>query len=119
MDKASVLGEDIRYLKQTNKTVEHVVIVQKNSTWNKFSAELPLEISEASSLVLIQLSSNKIFGHMPEGIGKFKKLTSLTLYKNNLSGVLPDSIGSCVSYKPCWKLYFWCNFNWYGFFAYP
>ncbi|AES92595.1 hypothetical protein MTR_4g131790 [Medicago truncatula] len=56
---------------------------------------------------------------MPEGIGKLKKLTSLTLYKNNLSGVLPDSIGSCVSYKPCWKLYFWCNFNWYGFFAYP
>ncbi|KAJ0700536.1 putative protein kinase RLK-Pelle-LRR-XI-1 family [Helianthus annuus] len=56
-----------------------------------------MEISNASSLVEIRLTSNMFSGEIPVTIGSLNKLSKLLLQDNKFSGVIPESLGSCVS----------------------
>ncbi|KAK9270695.1 hypothetical protein L1049_026277 [Liquidambar formosana] len=64
---------------------------------NRLSGKLPSEISQASSLVSIDLSNNQFSGEIPTTIGELEKLSSLYLQNNLFSGPLPETIGSCES----------------------
>ncbi|KAJ0521595.1 putative protein kinase RLK-Pelle-LRR-XI-1 family [Helianthus annuus] len=56
-----------------------------------------MEISNASSLVEIRLTSNMFSGEIPVTIGSLNKLSKLLLQDNKFSGAIPESLGSCVS----------------------
>ncbi|TYI29065.1 hypothetical protein ES332_A05G289800v1 [Gossypium tomentosum] len=64
-------------------------------TYNQFEGELPEEISEATSLEIIERCCNQFSGKIPHGIGELKRLSSLELQYNRLSGSIPESLSSC------------------------
>ncbi|CAN6177845.1 unnamed protein product [Urochloa humidicola] len=59
---------------------------------NNLSGELPSNVT-ATSLVELDVSTNRLTGVIPEALGDLKNLTFLGLYQNRLTGVIPPSIG--------------------------
>ncbi|CAN6216581.1 unnamed protein product, partial [Urochloa humidicola] len=59
---------------------------------NNLSGELPSNVT-ATSLVELDVSTNRLTGVIPEALGDLKNLTFLGLYQNRLTGVIPASIG--------------------------
>ncbi|KQJ88157.1 hypothetical protein BRADI_4g16068v3 [Brachypodium distachyon] len=61
---------------------------------NKFEGVLPISLSNLStSLVHLELKSNRIKGSIPEGIGNLVNLQRLVLMQNSFTGTLPSSLG--------------------------
>ncbi|KAJ9540410.1 hypothetical protein OSB04_026916 [Centaurea solstitialis] len=59
---------------------------------NKFSGELPYEITNLHGLVLLNLSINKLHGEVPKDMGRLESLDSLDLSQNVFSGNIPSSL---------------------------
>ncbi|KAJ3669798.1 hypothetical protein LUZ60_010122 [Juncus effusus] len=58
---------------------------------NKISEGLTREIGEkCESLIILNLSKNKISGQIPQNIGKLKNLKYLSLAQNNFTGTIPQ-----------------------------
>ncbi|KAJ1290391.1 hypothetical protein BS78_02G239600 [Paspalum vaginatum] len=62
-------------------------------SYNQFSGEIPVWISEKmQTLLLLRLRSNMFSGHIPRELGTSKQLQFLDLAYNNLSGSTPHSL---------------------------
>ncbi|XP_021972013.1 receptor-like protein EIX2 [Helianthus annuus] len=59
---------------------------------NKFSGQIPSELTTLHKLKSLNLSRNQLTGEIPNKIGDMKSLESLDLSVNNLSGELPMSL---------------------------
>ncbi|KAJ0909661.1 putative non-specific serine/threonine protein kinase [Helianthus annuus] len=59
---------------------------------NKFSGQIPSELTTLHKLKSLNLSRNQLTGDIPNKIGDMKSLESLDLSVNNLSGELPMSL---------------------------
>ncbi|KAJ0909748.1 putative non-specific serine/threonine protein kinase [Helianthus annuus] len=59
---------------------------------NKFSGQIPSELTTLHKLKSLNLSRNQLTGEIPNKIGDMKSLESLDLLVNNLSGELPMSL---------------------------
>ncbi|KAJ0558771.1 putative leucine-rich repeat domain superfamily [Helianthus annuus] len=59
---------------------------------NKFSGQIPSELTTLHKLNSLNLSRNQLTGEIPNKIGDMKSLESLDLSVNNLSGELPMSL---------------------------
>jgi Leucine-rich repeat (LRR) protein len=57
------------------------------------SGGLPTEISDLSSLRMLNLSMNQLTGPLPTEVGDMSTLTKLHLYTNSLTGSIPSSLG--------------------------
>ncbi|XP_058739178.1 receptor-like protein 9DC3 [Vicia villosa] len=59
---------------------------------NKISGEIPKVIGELKGLVLLNLSNNNLVGSIPSSLGKLSNLEALDLSLNNLSGKIPQQL---------------------------
>ncbi|KAL7161054.1 hypothetical protein ACSBR2_041661 [Camellia fascicularis] len=64
---------------------------------NKLWGEIPVEITNLSSLGALNLSRNELTGKIPENIGRLQQLEALDLSWNHLSGPIPPSMASITS----------------------
>ena len=55
------------------------------------TGQIPSEIGQLSSLVLLDLADNKLIGPIPSEIGNLRHLTFLVIKDNLLSGTIPES----------------------------
>ncbi|CAN1170947.1 Probable LRR receptor-like serine/threonine-protein kinase At3g47570 [Linum perenne] len=72
--------------------------------FNLLSGSVPPSLSNASNLVLLQLSkslevldlgNNNLFGYIPSSMGNLTRLTNLNISSNYLFGEIPASIRNC------------------------
>ncbi|VAI62638.1 unnamed protein product [Triticum turgidum subsp. durum] len=61
------------------------------------TGEIPLCMSNLTSLVRIHLPNNQLSGHLPPEIGRLSGLRYLNLSSNALSGEIPESLSLCSS----------------------
>ncbi|KAK3199608.1 hypothetical protein Dsin_023023 [Dipteronia sinensis] len=61
---------------------------------NKFSGEIPMEVTNLHALISLNLSHNSFFGKIPESIGDMRDLETIDFSANLLSGKIPQSITS-------------------------
>jgi LRR receptor-like serine/threonine-protein kinase FLS2 len=61
---------------------------------NKFSGQLPSQMSYCRELVVLSLSYNKFDGSIPKGYGSLEKLQRLYLGGNSLTGNIPRTISN-------------------------
>ncbi|KAI9185439.1 hypothetical protein LWI28_007242 [Acer negundo] len=61
---------------------------------NKFSGEIPMEVTSLCALQSLNLSYNSLTGRIPETIGDMREIESLDLSANRLFGEIPQSITS-------------------------
>lgn len=65
--------------------------------YNKFSGELPREISRMKKMKVLMLHVNNFSGSMPPEYGQLVRLQILDLSYNSLSGRIPPQIGNLTS----------------------
>ncbi|KAE8723485.1 hypothetical protein F3Y22_tig00012370pilonHSYRG00070 [Hibiscus syriacus] len=58
----------------------------------KLKGNVPMEIGNLSSLLLLQLGSNQLSGSIPTSIGRLRNLQYLDFYTNKLEGSISESI---------------------------
>ncbi|XP_044464426.1 receptor-like protein EIX1 [Mangifera indica] len=61
---------------------------------NKFTGEIPVEVTELKGLQSLNLSHNFLTGKIPENIGEMKSLESIDFSVNQLRGNIPESMSS-------------------------
>ncbi|GLT39476.1 hypothetical protein SLA2020_136640 [Shorea laevis] len=61
---------------------------------NRFHGQIPEELGELNSLVLLNLSHNSLNGQIPSSLGKVTELESLDLSSNKLEGWIPGQLTS-------------------------
>ncbi|KAK3020796.1 LOW QUALITY PROTEIN: hypothetical protein RJ639_047752 [Escallonia herrerae] len=61
---------------------------------NRFSGEIPSEISLLMNFTFFSMYDNQINGSIPHEIGKLRSLVELSMLINNLTGPIPASIGN-------------------------
>ncbi|CAN6470157.1 unnamed protein product [Victoria cruziana] len=66
-------------------------------SFNKFSGELPVELTRASSLKYLILSNNSFSGSIPPEFGNLTGLQALDISYNQLTGTIPREIGKLTS----------------------
>ncbi|GKV33104.1 hypothetical protein SLEP1_g41648 [Rubroshorea leprosula] len=59
---------------------------------NRFDGEIPKELGELNSLLLLNLSHNSLNGQIPSSLGKLAELESLDLSSNKLEGRIPEQL---------------------------
>ncbi|GLT40217.1 hypothetical protein SLA2020_143680 [Shorea laevis] len=59
---------------------------------NRFHGEIPEELGELNSLIVLNLSHNSLNGHIPSSLGKLVELESLDLSSNKLKGRIPEQL---------------------------
>ncbi|GKV33172.1 hypothetical protein SLEP1_g41707 [Rubroshorea leprosula] len=59
---------------------------------NQFHGQIPDELGELNSLLLLNLSHNSLNGQIPSSLGKLAKLESLDLSSNKLEGRIPEQL---------------------------
>ncbi|GLT26629.1 hypothetical protein SLA2020_016840 [Shorea laevis] len=59
---------------------------------NRFHGEIPKELGELNSLLLLNLSHNSLSGQIPSSLGKLAELESLDLSTNKLEGRIPEQL---------------------------
>ncbi|CAL5078918.1 unnamed protein product [Urochloa decumbens] len=64
---------------------------------NKFSGELPREISRMGNMKILMLNENNFSGSVPAEYGRLVRLQVLDLSYNSLSGRIPSQIGNLTS----------------------
>ncbi|CAL9048335.1 unnamed protein product [Musa banksii] len=64
---------------------------------NEFSGSIPPEVGGMARLQLLDLSYNNLTGSIPLAIGNLTSLLWLTLADNDLTGNIPPEIGNCSS----------------------
>ncbi|KAJ9539774.1 hypothetical protein OSB04_026280 [Centaurea solstitialis] len=79
-------GREVTY----STILELVMILDLSS--NKFSGQIPVELTELHALQSLNLSRNQLTGRIPEKIGDMKDLESFDVSQNQLSGELPTSL---------------------------
>lgn len=61
--------------------------------YNRIGGTIPSTVGEVSSSLLeLDLSSNKLYGGIPDGIGNLEQLEGLFLSNNRLSGPIPSTL---------------------------
>ncbi|XP_060667295.1 receptor-like protein EIX2 [Ziziphus jujuba] len=83
-----IKGKPIEY----NKTLELVNIIDLSG--NSLSGHIPLEITNLSNLLSLNLPDNLLDGEIPVKIGNMRELESIDFSKNKLSGEIPQSMSS-------------------------
>ena len=66
-------------------------------TWNNLSGEIPAELGDLTSLLVLYLGQNGLSGAIPAELGDLTSLRSLDLQENNLSGEIPAELGDLTS----------------------
>ncbi len=66
---------------------------------NNLSGELPAELGDLVTLMVLDLSGNNLNGELPAELGNLAKLELLSLRDNRLSGQLPSQWGNLVNLK--------------------
>ncbi|KAH6810697.1 hypothetical protein C2S51_024459 [Perilla frutescens var. frutescens] len=61
---------------------------------NSLSGDIPVELTNLTSLMILNLSRNHITGQIPASISRLRQLASLDLSSNQLSGAIPPTMGS-------------------------
>ncbi|KAJ0772099.1 putative leucine-rich repeat-containing, plant-type, leucine-rich repeat domain superfamily [Helianthus annuus] len=64
---------------------------------NKFSGQIPIELTTLLKLKSLNLSRNQLIGRIPDKIGDLRALETLDLSVNKLSGELPVSLSAIYS----------------------
>ncbi|GLU17360.1 hypothetical protein SLE2022_337310 [Rubroshorea leprosula] len=59
---------------------------------NRFDGEIPKELGELNSLLLLNVSHNSLSGQIPSSLGKLAELESLDLSSNKLGGKIPEQL---------------------------
>ncbi|GKV33199.1 hypothetical protein SLEP1_g41735 [Rubroshorea leprosula] len=59
---------------------------------NQFHGQIPDELGELNSLLLLNLSHNSLNGQIPSSLGKLAELESLDLSSNKLEGRIPEQL---------------------------
>ncbi|GMN30016.1 hypothetical protein TIFTF001_041393 [Ficus carica] len=70
---------------------ELVGLVSLNLSRNHFSGQIPSEIGRLNLLDYLDLSNNRLSGRIPSSLTEVSRLTTLDLSNNNLSGKIPTS----------------------------
>ncbi|CAA6657458.1 unnamed protein product [Spirodela intermedia] len=65
--------------------------------YNNFSGVIPTDFGNMTTLQALDLSHNMLSGPIPPSVGKLTSLLWLTLADNSLSGQIPPEIGNCRS----------------------
>jgi serine/threonine protein kinase len=66
---------------------------------NKISGQLPVWISQITTLSYLDFNSNEMWGGLPPEYGNLVGLTSVQLWENGFSGYMPDSWRNLVNVK--------------------
>ncbi|GKV33192.1 hypothetical protein SLEP1_g41728 [Rubroshorea leprosula] len=59
---------------------------------NRFHGEIPKELGELNSLLLLNICHNSLSGQIPSSLGKLAELESLDLSSNKLEGRIPEQL---------------------------
>ncbi|GLU00037.1 hypothetical protein SLE2022_174320 [Rubroshorea leprosula] len=59
---------------------------------NQFHGQIPEELGDLNSLLLLNLSHNSLTGQIPSSLGKMTQLESLDLSSNKLEGKIPEQL---------------------------
>ena len=70
-----------------------------NNLYGELSGNIPPELSGATQLVELDLSSNHLIGKIPKELRRLKSLITLLLSDNQISGKIPSEIGMLSSMK--------------------
>ena len=76
-----------------------VEIVEIDLSFNNLTGKLPNEISDLTSLRVLNLAFNKLEGELPKTLTDLTNLETLQLFSNNFSGALPKDIGRMENLK--------------------
>ncbi|KAI9108274.1 hypothetical protein K1719_020757 [Acacia pycnantha] len=68
------------------------IIMSIDLSENKFSGEIPRQITSLAGLQFLNLSNNLLHGTIPQNIGNMGSLQSIDFSQNKLSGKIPPSI---------------------------
>ncbi|XP_073144837.1 receptor-like protein EIX2 [Henckelia pumila] len=79
-------GKEIVYI----RNLELLKAIDLSS--NKFTGEIPLEMTSLVRLFALNISRNNLVGSIPPNIFQLELLNSLDLSQNNLSGHIPDTL---------------------------
>ena len=87
-DTATLVMKGVEY--EYGNTLGLLVGIDLSS--NKFSGEIPEELTGLHGLIFLNLSNNHLQGKIPVKIGALTSLESLDLSMNRLSGVIPQGM---------------------------
>ncbi|KAH7514661.1 hypothetical protein FEM48_Zijuj11G0113500 [Ziziphus jujuba var. spinosa] len=59
---------------------------------NEFQGQIPKELGQLKSLLVLNLSNNVLSGQIPSSFGNLGQLESLDLSRNHLNGTIPQSL---------------------------
>jgi hypothetical protein len=62
--------------------------------FNYLAGEIPVELSNCSSLAYLSVEANKLHGGIPSGLGSLSQLQVLYVGENNMVGRIPPSLGN-------------------------
>ncbi len=78
-------------------TILNKKVTGVNLTNNELTGEIPVELSNLSSLTSLQLENNELTGAIPVELGTLSSLSSLFLGNNQLTGSIPLELGNLLS----------------------
>ncbi|KAL6890301.1 hypothetical protein ACP4OV_009064 [Aristida adscensionis] len=61
--------------------------------YNSITGNMPSQMADLTSLVVLDISENSLTGAIPPEVGQLSNLSTLDLSRNNLSGLVPSEIG--------------------------
>ncbi|KAK2639660.1 hypothetical protein Ddye_027455 [Dipteronia dyeriana] len=105
-----IVGNSVRYSTNYTEVIEDALLVVKGQTVeystilnlvrsidlskNKFSGEIPIEVTNLEALRSLNLSHNSFTGKIPKKIGAMRSLESIDFSSNQLSDEIPQSISN-------------------------
>ncbi|KAI7737362.1 hypothetical protein M8C21_028825 [Ambrosia artemisiifolia] len=87
----AVKGVDLYFSKLL---VDYTIVDLSN---NKFEGEIPNNIGNLKSLIVLNLSHNNLTGQIPHSLAKISEIESLDLSWNQLIGEIPQSLADLTS----------------------
>ncbi|CAA6660068.1 unnamed protein product [Spirodela intermedia] len=78
-----------------NYSFSHILTCEKLTlSENSFTGEIPWQLGQIVSLIILDLSNNKLTGTIPSSLGDLPNLQVLLLHHNSLSGIIPSSFSN-------------------------